>query len=232
MPLVLDLFYIQFLGNTFRFHTDFTLTEQGMEFLSFFLSAKLSSAQSGHVARKYKIPFVGHLWRRGFFSHKMWFWTVQHQACSTVGTEGSFNHLWVLWLQIQPQTPCLTLSRRSPWFTKPVGSQWLSPQVVLVLYTIYLLHCQDSAGVCVLVSAPRSPCLQLSTYLWCCEIQSQPKRTTIQQASHRVKPRLMFVLHTHAPLTSNWAITISAQHLLTSALCHCFWADFWTTGKK
>lgn len=83
---------------------------------------------------------------------------------------------------------------------KPVGSQWLSPQVVLVLYTIYLLHCQDSVGVCVLVNAPRSPCLQLRMYLWCCEIQSQPKRITIQQASHRVKPRLMFVLHTHTHL--------------------------------
>lgn len=78
---------------------------------------------------------------------------------------------------------------------KSVGSQWLSPQVVVVLYTIYLLLCQDSLGVC--VNEPRSPCLQLGTYLWRCEIQSQLKRTTIQQASHRVKPRLMFVRHTH-----------------------------------
>lgn len=52
MPLVLGLFYIQFLGNTFRFHTDFTLAEQGMESLSFHLSAKLSSAQSGCVAKE------------------------------------------------------------------------------------------------------------------------------------------------------------------------------------
>lgn len=50
MALVLDLFYIQVLGNTFRFRTDFTLTEQGMESLSFYLSANLVSAQGGHVA--------------------------------------------------------------------------------------------------------------------------------------------------------------------------------------
>lgn len=50
MPLILDLFYIQFLGNTFRFHTDFTPTNQGMESLSFYLSAKVLSAYSGCVA--------------------------------------------------------------------------------------------------------------------------------------------------------------------------------------
>uniref|UniRef100_A0A803VM21 Coiled-coil domain containing 28A n=2 Tax=Passeriformes TaxID=9126 RepID=A0A803VM21_FICAL len=33
-----------------------------------------------------------HLQRRGSFSRKVDFWIVQHQACSTLGTEGSFNH--------------------------------------------------------------------------------------------------------------------------------------------
>lgn len=138
MPLVLDLFYIQVLGNTFRFHTDFTLTEQGMESLSFFLSARLPSAQSGHVARKQKIPFVGHLWRRGFFSHKMWLWTVQHQACSTVGTEDPLTTPECSGYRFSLKFPASPITQISMIY-KPVGSQWLSPQVVLVLYTIYLL---------------------------------------------------------------------------------------------
>lgn len=37
---------------------------------------------------------------------------------------------------------------------------------------------------------------------------------------------------TRTPLTKNCTIIISAQHLLTSALCPCFWVDFWTTSKK
>lgn len=103
-------FQIYFIFRFQVIHSDsipFTLTEQGMESLSFYLNTKLSSAQSGCVAREQKIPFVRHLGRRGFFSHEMQFWIAQHQACGTLGTEGSFDHHGVLWLQIQTQIPCL-----------------------------------------------------------------------------------------------------------------------------
>lgn len=176
MHFVFDLFYIQFLGNTFRFYTiQAYWTRNGILILlpehKAFISPEWVCGQG------IKDPFCSASWEKRLLQPQdvVLSW---RDHLTTVGCPGYRFSLKF------PASPIMWISM----IYRPGGI----PVVVLVLDAIYLPHCWDFPGVCMLVNVPRSPCLQLGTYLWCCEIQHQLRRTRIQ-ASHKLKPRLMFV---------------------------------------
>jgi len=93
MPLVLDLFCIHFLGNTFRFYTVYTYSTRNEIFILLLESEVFISPKRNKRCQVFSTS--------GEDASSA---TRCSKSAVQLGTEGLFKHCSVLWLHIQPQT--------------------------------------------------------------------------------------------------------------------------------